>query len=689
MDSSLAPRACFGRDGLIEQIVDLAEKLTPIALIGPGGIGKTSIALTVLHHDHIKKRFGDNRRFIRCDQFTASCPNFLRRLSKVVGAGVENPEDLTPLRPSLTSKEMLIVLDNAESILDLQGASAVEISAMVDELSQFSNVWLLITSRITNVPPYCEALEIPMLPMEAACDAFYRIYRYGGQSDSVNSILKQLDFHPLSITLLATVAHQNKWDNTRFVEEWKQRQTGVFQAGRNKSLAHTIELSLASPMFGELGTNARGLLEVVAFFPQGIAENNLDWLFPTIPSRTTIFDTFCVLSLTYRNDGFITMLAPLRDYLCPQDPMSSSLLYTTKDRYFTRMSILFDRNTPAFRESRWIMLEDLNVEHLLNVLTSVDANTNRIWEACAHFIQHLCWHKPRRTILGQKIEGLPDDHPYKTKCSFELARLFHSVGNQMERKRLLSRALKLAREQVDDGWVAQILAQLSDANRMLRLRGEGIQQAREAFEINQRLGLMAEQARCLTYLAWLLFADGQLDAGKQAASRVIDLLPEKGQEYIVCQSHRLLGETYRFKGKKEKAISHFDAALSIASPFDWHDLPFCIHHSLAELFLDGRDFGNAQTHVGQARLHAANDAFSLGRTMHLQAQIWYRQRRLKGAKYEASRAFETFERLGAAKDIESCRTFLQKVERAMENQSISNTGEFLEYLFLHTPVNPS
>lgn len=34
------PRACFGRGELIENIVDLAENLTPLALIGVGGLGK-------------------------------------------------------------------------------------------------------------------------------------------------------------------------------------------------------------------------------------------------------------------------------------------------------------------------------------------------------------------------------------------------------------------------------------------------------------------------------------------------------------------------------------------------------------------------------------------------------------------------------------------------------------------------
>ena len=656
------PRIFFGRDGLIEEVVQLAEYLTPIALIGAGGIGKTSIILAVLHDDRVKQRFGENRRFIRCDEFPATRNHFLRQLSKVIGTGIENPEDLDSLRPFLSSKEMLLVLDNAESILDPKGPGSQEIYAAVDELTQFSNICVCITSRISTIPPHCEVVKVPTLSTAAAQDTFYRIYKHKERSDEINAILERLDCHPLSVTLLATVAQHNQWDPDRLAVEWARQRTSVLDTQQSKSLATTIELSLSSPTFQELGSDARSLLELVAFFPQGVNEKNTGWLFPTISGISTILDKFCVLSLAYRNNGFVTMLAPLRDHLRPKDPALSPLLRTTKENYFMRLSGGILPGKPGFEEARWITTEDVNVEHLLDVFTTIDPDSECTWDACNKFIDQLYWYKSRLVTLGPKTEALPDNHPSKAPCLLNLSRLFGSVGNLVERKRLLSHSLELWKGQANDIQAALTLRHLSDANRRMGLYEEGIRQAREASETLGRLGEVVQQATSLINLALSLCDANQLDAAEEAGLRALDLLPEKGEELWVCVAHRVLGEIHQYKGETEKAIHHFEVALGIAFSLNVANELFWVNFALSEVFCDRGKFEDAQTHLERAESHAADDVYLLAYVMDQRARVWCMQRRFEDARSEALRALDAFEKLGATPNAEVTRTLLQRID---------------------------
>ena len=585
-----------------------------------------------------------------------------------------------------------MILDNAESILDPRGTDSREIYGIVEELSQLDTVCLCITSRISTIPPDCEIIDVPTLSIDAARDAFYQIYKSGERLDLVDKILGELDFHPLSITLLATVARQSKWGPDRLAREWEKRRTSMLRTEHNNSLAAAIELSLTSPLFQELGPCARGLLEVFAFFPQGVNEDNLNWLFPSIPNITDIFDKFCILSLTHRSGRFATMLAPLRDYLSPKDPGSSALLCTTKEHYFSRMSVNLNPVNSDFRGSEWITSEDVNVEHLLDVFTVVDADSGSVWEACAKFMEHLYWHKGRLVILQPRIEGLLDGHPYKSRCLFYLSRLFGSVGNWVGNRRLLIHVLKLQREgQESDDEVSLTLMELSDASRFMGLHKEGIEVVKEALEISERLGNVTRQADCLIKLALLFCDDEQVDAAEEAALRAISILPEKGEEYRVCRSHRALGDTYRSKGEVEKAIHHYELALGIASSFNWDDPLFRVHYNLAKLFLVESRLDEAQTHIERAKSHTANSAYHLGHVTQAQAFFWYEQDRFEEAKSEALCAANIYDKLGAAKDLERCRKLLRYIEEELNTPVASGQSEpdceFLQTALLLTSIN--
>ena len=543
----------------------------------------------------------------------------------------------------------------------------------------------------STILQHCEQPDVPTLSMESACDIFYTIYDNGGRSSTIDDLLKRLDFHALSITLLATAASHNMWDYDLLAREWDAHHTRVLQTDCHQSLAATVELLLASPTFRDLGPDARDLLGVVAFFPQGVDENKIDWLFPTISDGRSIFDKFCALFMTYRSDGFLKMLAPLRDYLYPKDPISSPLLCSTRDCYFRRLSVDVFPGKPGYEEAQWVTSEDENIEHLLDVFASNDTNSADVWAACRNFMEHLYWHKRRLVVLGPKIEGLPDGHPSKPQCLFQLSWLFDSVGNFAGEKKLLTHALELWRERGDDHQIAQTLIYLSNANRQLHLYTEGISQAEEALGICERLGDAQGQGQSLVFLAWLLYQDARLDAAEEAASRSIDLLQNKEEHFQVSICHRALGSIYHCKGDTKKAIHHFETALRIVSPFDWHPQLCWIHYSLAQLSFGENRLDEAHAHVGRAKSHADDDPYLLGRAMQLQARFWYQQRRFKEAKSEALRAIDVYERIGATEDLETCEIILRGIE--MKRSIISGglhfnfNGELLEKVLLPTSIN--
>ena len=283
------------------------------------------------------------------------------------------------------------------------------------------------------------------------------------------------------------------------------------------------------------------------------------------------------------------------------------------------------------------------------------------------------------------IEALSDNHPSKPRCLFDLSQLFESVGNHVECKRLLSHSLKLWREEGDDLSVAQTLNTLSITNLGMGLERKGIRQAREASEIFGRLGQVVAQAGSLISLAFSLHGAEQLDAAEEAASRVIDLLPEKGEELKVCEAHRILGNISRSKGKMKKAIYHFEVALGVAFSLNMTAELYWNHYSLANLFSTKGKFDEAQPHIERAKLYAANDGYLLARISWVQAWCWGERCMFEEARSEALRALSVFEKLGAANDAEKIKRYLERIDRDARENTLGTGGEG-ELLEMALPV---
>jgi predicted ATPase/class 3 adenylate cyclase len=128
----------IGREDEIDEVVKLLDDHRLVTLTGPGGTGKTRLALAVA--THVLPRFGDGVFFVDLAPIADPgqvCPG----ICQVLGVREEPGSDVIDTMVNrLAGKELLLFLDNFEHLL--------EAAPMVDEMmSRVAEVRVLVTSR--------------------------------------------------------------------------------------------------------------------------------------------------------------------------------------------------------------------------------------------------------------------------------------------------------------------------------------------------------------------------------------------------------------------------------------------------------------------------------------------------------------------------------------------------------------
>ncbi len=129
----------IGRDEQIEQAIRLLGSSRLLTLTGPGGVGKTRLALAIA--TVVRDRFQDGVVFVSLASVT-DADNVASTIATVLG--LQATSDVAPkdqLATFLRSRETLLVLDNFEHLL-------AATSLISDLLIECSALKMLITSRI-------------------------------------------------------------------------------------------------------------------------------------------------------------------------------------------------------------------------------------------------------------------------------------------------------------------------------------------------------------------------------------------------------------------------------------------------------------------------------------------------------------------------------------------------------------
>ncbi|KAJ7715543.1 hypothetical protein B0H16DRAFT_1434875 [Mycena metata] len=142
------PKIFHGRESELAYILKHFEQSTPrIAILGAGGMGKTSLAQAVLHHEEIVIKYQGNQFFVVCDTAASKV-----ELAGLIGdhLGMKSGKDLTQavLFHLSEGPPTLLILDNLETVWE-PAESRKEVEEFLSLLTDITSLALMVCILIS------------------------------------------------------------------------------------------------------------------------------------------------------------------------------------------------------------------------------------------------------------------------------------------------------------------------------------------------------------------------------------------------------------------------------------------------------------------------------------------------------------------------------------------------------------
>ncbi|KAJ7309492.1 P-loop containing nucleoside triphosphate hydrolase protein, partial [Mycena albidolilacea] len=321
------PKIFHGRDSEMEHIRKMLSQEAPrIAILGGGGMGKTSLARAILHHPDTSAKFED-RFFVSAESASTSI-----ELAALIGlhVGLNPGTDLT--RPVVLyfsrGPSCLLVLDNLETVWEpIQSRGGIE--ELLVLLIAVKHLALIITMRGAERPAkvnWTHPFLLPLQPLspQAAQQTFMEIIDNVYGKEEVEKILQLTDNMPLAVDLMAHLSDYEGLPNV--LARWNTERTAVLSVGndRKSNLDSSIQLSLSSP---RITSNSKELLSLLSILPDGLSDAELVQSKLPIPNILSCKSVLLATSLAYQDSNRrLRSLMPVREHVKQLLPPSTTLV---------------------------------------------------------------------------------------------------------------------------------------------------------------------------------------------------------------------------------------------------------------------------------------------------------------------------------------------------------------------------
>jgi len=573
VSASLPPKPIVfhGRDEFINDAVHLltVSGATRIAVLGSGGMGKTTIVLELLHDSRIMDYFGFGRLFLSCEALV-DADTIVVSLAKLLNLPTSN-DLLNAVVIHLEARpRIVIVLDNLETVWLVCGSPVAAVDELLGRLSQIPSLSLIITCRGIVLPQFVEwtnadTAVLEPFSLEAALETFQDRAGHqlsGKDEDTAKQLLNAVDRMPLAVSLLGQLARLGN-SVSELLERWNCEHSALLQThgtGRINNAEVSIEVSIMKLGAADESGEPLQLLALCSMLPDGLGPDVFEKLRPHFKHIDRARDNLAAYALaSLGTDRVLKTLSPIRHLILERHPASSNHRDTLHSVYLDIAERLPQNVDEHFKGLAAAAASEMNNMSSL-LLTLVSQPSQQIVDAVIRFTHFAYIQQPTLTVASALLLHL-DPHPvWKARCLLDASVTQIYMGEYRAAIDSLNTAKRLFLEVPDQSRAARCAMHVAAPHRLLGEYDRAEMVLKEAQTTFAELVNEFMMARCRLSLGLLMREKRDYSAAIEHLSAARQTFSSLGKQFEAFQCSEFLGMVYLDQGNLESAGSKLEVA---------------------------------------------------------------------------------------------------------------------------------